>query len=620
MNSIKSYYDDFLVRLIANYANGNPRVTEAIRFAAQNIPGKTRHILDIGFGIGWSTQELVFNNPQAHVTGIDLSERLTKFAKSLFPHERAEFLEKDLTNWIPELSENYDAVVMIDVYEHVPISERKTFHDNLRKILKRDATVILTCPSVSHQRHLRENDPDGLQPVDEDVTKSCAEQMARDLSLSLINFKPVSIWSEGDYNHILLGKQSRRQKRIVRLQSTKKRRERLQSSCGLRVHPEGIVSGTEFDHSICVATPSLGKYSETFIRHHIENLPFNVRTLSGWQLTQADDRQLSRNSVAEKGFEILASKAKGKSRTQLLHERQADWLSAQNTKVVVAEYGRTAVEILPACKLAKIPLIVHFHGYDAYCPEVTGAAGSSYQQVFEYCASIVGVSKAMCDQLILSLGAPVEKVEYIPSYVDLSSFKTESNKNASNSLLAVGRLVEKKAPHLTILAFSKTLKHFPSITLDIVGDGPLLGPCKWLCHSLGIMDSVRFHGSLDHSHVSRMMKTARAFIQHSVQAYSGDCEGTPVAILEAQASGLPVVSTKHTGIIDVVEDGKTGFLTEEGDVDKMSENIKRIFEMSTQELDTMGLLARKRVETCFSNEKTLGKLATIIDKAINQNG
>ena len=104
----------------------------------------------------------------------------------------------------------------------------------------------------------------------------------------------------------------------------------------------------------------------------------------------------------------------------------------------------------------------------------------------------------------------------------------------------------------------------------MIGGGPLFERCVELADDLGVSGSVEFPGFLPHEELAAVQRSARAFVQHSMEAPSGDSEGMPVAILEAAASGLPVVATRHAGIPDAVIDGVTGFLVDEGDVAAMS--------------------------------------------------
>src|SRR5439155_1881807 len=127
-----------------------------------------------------------------------------------------------------------------------------------------------------------------------------------------------------------------------------------------------------------------------------------------------------------------------------------------------------------------------------------------------------------------------------------------------------------KAPYLTLLAFHKVLAQVPDARLTMVGDGDLLEACHQIAKSLSIDMRVDFVGQRQSADIANILKTARAFVQHSLQTSSGDSEGTPVAILEAGAAGIPVVSTRHAGIVDIVRDGETGYLVDERDIDSMA--------------------------------------------------
>jgi glycosyltransferase involved in cell wall biosynthesis len=111
------------------------------------------------------------------------------------------------------------------------------------------------------------------------------------------------------------------------------------------------------------------------------------------------------------------------------------------------------------------------------------------------------------------------------------------------------------------------------------------------------------------------MLKARCFVQHSVEASNGDSEGTPVGILEAGASSLPVVATRHAGIPDVVVEGQTGFLVDERDTTAMAAQMLRLAQDS-ELAARLGSAARLHVERNFSQEQSLDRLWTIIESAI----
>ena len=127
--------------------------------------------------------------------------------------------------------------------------------------------------------------------------------------------------------------------------------------------------------------------------------------------------------------------------------------------------------------------------------------------------------------------------------------------------------------------------------------------------------AIEFLGAQNHSVVEREMQNARCFVQHSVVAPSGDCEGTPVSILEAGATGLPVVSTRHAGIPDVVIEGQTGFLVDEGDQSGMSHWMSQFAEQP-ELARTMGSAARDHITRNFSKQHRISSLWKIIESCI----
>jgi glycosyltransferase involved in cell wall biosynthesis len=112
------------------------------------------------------------------------------------------------------------------------------------------------------------------------------------------------------------------------------------------------------------------------------------------------------------------------------------------------------------------------------------------------------------------------------------------------------------------------------------------------------------------------MQKARAFLQHSVQALNGDSEGTPVSIIEAGASGLPVVSTRHAGIPDVIVEEETGFLVDERDVAGMAHYMQLLAE-DPQFASRIGRAARQHIQGGYSMEQSISRLWSIIQDSVD---
>ena len=189
-------------------------------------------------------------------------------------------------------------------------------------------------------------------------------------------------------------------------------------------------------------------------------------------------------------------------------------------------------------------------------------------------------------------GCPEEKLHVSPCGVDPDRFIPAAG--LPHRIVAVGRLVDKKAPHLTIAAFASVARRFPEARLDIIGTGSLEGRCRKAIARHDVHGRVILHGVQPHSEVARLMQQASLFVQHSVTASDGDVEGMPVGILEAMASGLPVVATRHAGIAESVVQGETGLLVDEGDVEGMATAIAECL-ADPERAMAMGTAGRARV-------------------------
>lgn len=370
---------------------------------------------------------------------------------------------------------------------------------------------------------------------------------------------------------------------------------------------------------VSVVSPEQDLYSETFIQAHIDWLPTCVKPLYGYPLPNYSDEGEVLYSSSNLGNRILrvAGRKFQKLSDKSLHEIAIKkFLVKNNVELVLAEYGHTGVAMMEICREAKIPLVVHFHGHDAYQKKILNVEGQSYPELFEFAAALIVVSKDMHDQLI-SLGAQREKIIINPCGVDIRQFKGGDPSKSPPTFVAVGRFVDKKAPHLTLLAFREVLMSCPEARLIMLGDGPLLEACKQLAQATSLNNSVDFRGSRSHAEVAKIMRQSRAFVQHSVHTSYGDSEGTPVAVIEASATGLPVVATRHAGIKDVIIDGETGFLVDEGDIHGMAQAMIQLVQNPLLSA-RLGKLGRERVEKEYSMTESINRLWKTIGYCIER--
>lgn len=371
---------------------------------------------------------------------------------------------------------------------------------------------------------------------------------------------------------------------------------------------------------IAIVSPNKNAYSETFIQAHRELLQNSVYYYGGMVPNELDVQgTLYPKSFFGKVILKLKLKLKRFLGKAVLTEREElffNSLKKENIKLVLAEYGPTGCAVLPVCKKLNIPLIVHFHGYDASIKEVLEKYRSQYKEMFDYAAYIIAVSEPMMERLS-ALGAPKDKLVYNPCGPNAAFLHVQPTYE-EQAILSVGRFVDKKAPYYSILAFSKVKQRVPHARLYMAGDGALLNTCKNLVQYLGLEQNVFFPGVITPAQLQERLSTVRAFVQHSVTADNGDMEGMPVGILEAQAAGVPVISTYHAGIPEAVLHGETGLLVREHDVDLMAEYMVRMLEDKEYAMQ-LGRAGKERMARYFSMERHIDQLNKIIAESITTN-
>ncbi|MBL7983249.1 MAG: glycosyltransferase [Flavobacteriales bacterium] len=368
---------------------------------------------------------------------------------------------------------------------------------------------------------------------------------------------------------------------------------------------------------IAIATPKADAYSETFIAAHIQRIPGVVRVLVEGNLPRQvlNGPRLIRAGRTGRALDLAEAVAHGTTVEGLIARRVARVLRRDRIDVVLAEYGDTGNAMLEPCRRAGCALVVHFFGYDAHRGDVI-AANNGYKQVFAQAKALVVVSRAMEEQLV-RLGAPREKVVYNSCGADVQRFSAARPADAPPHFLAVGRFVDKKAPHLLLEAFRQVLAQRPQARLTMVGKGPLWESCAGLVKALGLQEQVSLPGVLAPEAIAERLRKSRAFVQHSVLAHNGDSEGTPVAILEAMAAGVPVVATAHAGIADVVPQGECGLLCAEHDVSAMAAHMIALVD-DPQRAGAMGSAARAHVEAHYRMETSIDVLHAVLMRAAAQ--
>lgn len=365
--------------------------------------------------------------------------------------------------------------------------------------------------------------------------------------------------------------------------------------------------------NIAIFTPSKNPYSETFIQAHKNYLKGTIFYYYGSGSTMKLDghNDLVTSSFKRKSLKLVKL-ILNKSQKHLNKKRIETSLIENNIDVLLVEYANHARNLLPFIKDTKIPMVIHFHGLDASKYQLISRP-NIYKDVFNYAKNVIVVSKVM-EQMVLDLGCPKEKLVY-NVYGPQPEFEKVTPTFLKKQFIAIGRFTDKKAPYYTILAFKEVLKKHPDAKLLIAGDGELFNMSKNLIRFYNLENSIKLLGVIKPEEYRKLLAESRAFVQHSIRAEDGDMEGTPLAILEASASGLPVISTIHAGIPDVIINGRTGLLSDEHNVKEMSKNMITLLEDKSLAMK-MGLAGKTNILENFSINRHISVLQEILIRTI----
>lgn len=222
-------------------------------------------------------------------------------------------------------------------------------------------------------------------------------------------------------------------------------------------------------------------------------------------------------------------------------------------------------------------LAVSFHGADATSRVRDPRWRERYSRWLPR-AGLVTVAYAGLAESLVALGASPGAIEVVPTMVDGEAWPRAARPSRSGpvSLLAVGRLIEKKGHRVLLEALALAVAEGADLRLRIAGGGPLRSHLESRAAELGLEARVSFLGPVGRPAVRELMVAADAFVQPSLTAADGEQEGVPVVIKEAACTGLPVVASRHAGIPAVVVEGVTGFLAAEGEPESLAEALMRL--------------------------------------------
>ena len=299
----------------------------------------------------------------------------------------------------------------------------------------------------------------------------------------------------------------------------------------------------------------------------------------------------------------------------LLLERRIEGESFALVHAQFGYLGRLCVPVLSW--FGSLPLVVSFRGQDASA--LPRKRPGIYAPLFRRASAFLARSEAMKRDLV-AIGCPADRTCVHHSGIDLDQFPfQERHAPPAESLpvriLLVGRLIEKKGVPDAVAAFAEARRRHPNIQLRIIGDGPMREQIEREIAARNAAESITLLGPKSHAEVAEEMAAAHLFMLPCRTASDGDKEGIPNAIMEAMASGLPVLSTRHAGIPECVEDGVSGLLVAEGDTAALADRLCRLLEHPDL-WPGMGRAGRAKIEAEFNREIQARGLIAIYEKIL----
>ncbi|MCB0567954.1 MAG: glycosyltransferase [Phaeodactylibacter sp.] len=249
-------------------------------------------------------------------------------------------------------------------------------------------------------------------------------------------------------------------------------------------------------------------------------------------------------------------------------------------EVIHCQFGPDALNFIDNYQGEQTPVFITFHGFDAsillrnklYCRRLD----ELFQRpdVFP-----LFVSEYMARNVARFVPVPRYSVFYCGTNSEFFHRKAPMPVPEPFTFLQVSSFREKKGHEYTVQAFARLLQLQPDLDtrLILAGDGPLRSEIEQRCRELNIQGWVEFPGHVTPEQARSLMEQAHAFVHHSVTGKKdGDKEGLPTVIMEAMAMELPVLSTLHSGIPELVEHGVNGYLVEERDVEQYARYMEQI--------------------------------------------
>jgi len=297
------------------------------------------------------------------------------------------------------------------------------------------------------------------------------------------------------------------------------------------------------------------------------------------------------------------------------YQRLVSILARRSADMMHIYFGHTGVHLLPFIRAWDKPCVVSFHGMDVARNQQVANYRGKLRLLFNSVPFVLARSQSIADRLV-KFGCPREKIRLNRTGIPLNEFPftaRELPRDGKWRVLQACRLIDKKGVGSAIGAFAVFSRQFPEAEFIVAGKGPLQPELEMLAKQLGIAEQVRFCGFLRQDHLRALYARAHIFIHPSETPPDENQEGVPNAILEAMATGLPVVATRHGGIPEAVTENVNGFLSEERDVEGLGHSLIKLAQAGDR-YASFSHAAREAVAEKFDQEGTIRALEDLYEE------
>lgn len=262
-------------------------------------------------------------------------------------------------------------------------------------------------------------------------------------------------------------------------------------------------------------------------------------------------------------------------------------------------------------KLSSTPYTFTAHAFDIFI----ATDARALEERAKNASAVLTVSHYNKDYIRSLTKIEEEKIHVIRPCIDTNNLKDVKREEENHSIITVARLVEKKGIKYAILAVQKLIRDYPKIQYRIVGSGPLEKELNIMVKTLGLDEYVKFLGSLDDESLNRELGRASVFVLPCIKARNGDMDGLPLSAMEAMAVGIPVISTNISGIPELIENGREGFLVEPESEDQLAGAIRKLLDNKALR-NEMGKNGKKKIEKDYNIHKEVKKLIGVWSEII----